>query len=138
MTATLDTTAPDASASPRLREDLLTPDPLLDCLVEVCRLHGLPASRASLSAGLPLDKGALPLNLAERAAGRAGLATKVQRLALARIDALTLPAILILKGEQACVLLGLETASTGSSAGAAKWRILLPDSGQGAITLSTE
>ncbi|KGM41481.1 ABC transporter [Aquabacterium sp. NJ1] len=135
MTATLDTTAPDASAPPRLREDLLTPDPLLDCLVEVCRLHGLPASRASLSAGLPLDKGALPLNLAERAAGRAGLATKVQRLPLARIDALTLPAILILKGEQACVLLGRESGSSGA---AAKWRILLPDSGQGAITLSTE
>ncbi len=135
MTATLDTTAPDASAPPRLREDLLTPDPLLDCLVEVCRLHGLPASRASLSAGLPLDKGPLPLKLADRAAGRAGLATKVQRLPLARIDALTLPAILILKGEQACVLLGRESGSSGA---AAKWRILLPDSGQGAITLSTE
>ncbi len=24
----------------RLREDLIHPDPLLDCLVEVCRLHG--------------------------------------------------------------------------------------------------
>ncbi len=135
MTATLDTTAPDASAPQRLREDLLTPDPLLDCLVEVCRLHGLPASRASLSAGLPLDKGALPLKLAERAAGRAGLATKVQRLPLERIDALTLPAILILKGEQACVLLGRESGISGASA---KWRILLPDSGQGAITLSTD
>jgi len=137
MTATLDTTAPDASAQPRLREDLLTPDPLLDCLVEVCRLHGLPASRASLSAGLPLDKGALPLSLAERAAGRAGLATKVQRLPLDRIDALTLPAILVLKGEQACVLLGRDPGSSGSSGSTAKWRILLPDSGQGAVTLST-
>ena len=37
----------------RLREDLIHPDPLLDCLVEVARLHGLAASRASLSASLP-------------------------------------------------------------------------------------
>src|SRR5262245_54583527 len=45
-------TPPPASA--RLREDLIHPDPLLDCVVEVCRLHGVGASRASLSAGLPL------------------------------------------------------------------------------------
>ena len=29
-----------AGAPNRLREDLIQPDPLLDCLVEVCRLHG--------------------------------------------------------------------------------------------------
>ncbi len=141
MNATTDTTAapattpPTASATPpattpRLRDDLVTPDPLLDCLIEVCRLHGIAATRASLSAGLPLEKGTLPLTLAERAASRVGLATKVQRLALAQLDALTLPAILILRGEQACVLLGRE--------GQDQWRLLMPETGQGAVTLSTE
>jgi ATP-binding cassette subfamily C protein LapB len=89
-----------AEAAPlRLREDLIHPDPLLDCLVEICRLNGQAASRASLSAGLPLGdsgKGRLTIQLTERAAARAGMATKLQRLALPRIDAAALPAILIL------------------------------------------
>ena len=65
--------AKPGAAPQRLREDLIHPDPLLDCLVEVCRLHGLSASRASLSAALPLEGGRLSLDLAERAAARAGL-----------------------------------------------------------------
>jgi ATP-binding cassette subfamily C protein LapB len=116
--------------APRLREDLIAPDPLLDCLIEVCRLHGVAASRASLSAGLPLDKGPLPLALADRAAARAGLATKLQRQDLGKIDALTLPVILVLKGNKACVLLGRE--------GTDAWRVLLPDTGQGAVTMRHE
>ncbi|WP_290874669.1 type I secretion system permease/ATPase [Aquabacterium sp.] len=123
----------------RLREDLVAPDPLLDSLIEVCRLHGIAASRASLSAGLPLDKGPLSLTLAERAAGRAGLATRLQRLSLDQIDDLTLPAILILKGDSACVLLGREAPPTASpeATGDATWRVLLPETGQGAVKLST-
>ncbi|AWI54004.1 type I secretion system permease/ATPase [Aquabacterium olei] len=119
-----------AQPTARLRDDLVTPDPLLDCLIEVCRLHGLGASRAALSAGLPLASGPLTLQLAERAASRAGLATKVQRLAVADIDALTLPAILILHGQRACVLLSREADGT--------CRILLPESGQGAISLTLD
>lgn len=119
-----------AQPAARLRDDLVTPDPLLDCLIEVCRLHGLGASRASLSAGLPLAGGPLTLQLAERAASRAGLATKVQRLAAGDIDALTLPAILILHGQRACVLLSREADGT--------CRILLPESGQGAISLTLD
>src|SRR5690606_213090 len=143
MTATLDSaeTAPRppheaGSAAPRLREDLATPDPLLDCLIEVCRIHGIAASRASLSAGLPLDQGPLPVGLAERAAARAGLATKLQRKSLAGIDALTLPAILILKGNKACVLLG--RAHEAGQAGREAWRVLLPETGQGEVTMTAE
>jgi len=117
----------------RLREDLIHPDPLLDCLVELCRLNGQAASRASLSAGLPLGqsgKGRLTLELAERAASRAGMATKLQRLSLPRIDAAALPAILILKDNQACVLLGWDDGADGKLA-----RVLLPETGQGSIVL---
>ena len=60
-TAAASTVTGQVTAPPRpriavsgLREDLLKPDPLLDCLVEICRLHGRSATRASLSAGLPL------------------------------------------------------------------------------------
>src|SRR5256885_17156266 len=89
-------TTPAGGTVQRLREDLLHPDPLLDCLVEVCRLHGQAASRASLSAGLPLDaenRGRLTLELAERAAARAGMAARLQRLPLERLRAAPLPAI---------------------------------------------
>lgn len=119
--------ASDARDAPsRLREDLLKADPLLDCLIEVCRVHGLPASRASLSAGLPLNQEALPVSLLERAAARAGLATKLQRCDLESVDDATLPAILLLKGDQACVLLGIEQGQA---------RVLMPETGQGAVRL---
>ncbi len=127
--------APPAGSVQRLREDLVHPDPLLDCLVEVCRLHGQPASRASLSAGLPLDaqsQGRLTLELAERAATRAGMAARVQRVALAQIDTATLPVILVLRDHAACVLLGWEE----DQAGARQARVLLPETGQGSMTLS--
>ena len=112
----------------RLREDLIHPDPLLDCLVEVCRLHGQSASRASLAAGLPLVQGRLNLELAERAAVRVGMATRLQRLPLQRIDAAALPAILVLADNQACVLLGHDEQGRA--------RVLLPATGQGTVTLT--
>ncbi len=122
--------AAGAPASARLREDLIAPDPLLDCLIETCRLHGVSASRASLSAALPLDGAPLGLELAERAAARAGMATKVQRVALEAIDTATLPVILVLKGNRACVL-------TARSARRGEVRVLLPETGQGTVTLRT-
>ncbi|MBE7416660.1 MAG: type I secretion system permease/ATPase [Ideonella sp.] len=118
-------------AAARLREDLIHPDPLLDCMVELCRLHGVGASRASLSAGLPLTAGRLSLELVERAAARAGMSARLQRLKLDAIDPLALPAILILAGNKACVLQGF-------SADGAQAQVLLPESGQGAVTLGRD
>jgi ATP-binding cassette, subfamily C, bacterial LapB len=112
----------------RLREDLIAPDPLLDSLIEICRLHGIGASRASLTAGLPRVDGGLTLALAERAAAKVGLATSVRRLAIKQIDALTLPAILILRHNQACVLQSVET--DGSV------RVLMSETGQGSVKLT--
>lgn len=127
--------APARPTPARLREDLIHPDPLLDCLVEVCRLHGQGASRASLSAGLPLSHadngGRMTLELAERAAGRAGMSAKLQRLTLDRIDPAALPAILILRDNHACVLLGWTDEH-----GARVARVLLPETGQGSVTLT--
>lgn len=122
--------AAPAPAVPVLREDLARPDPLLDCLVEVCRLHGVGASRASLSAGLPLEDARLPLELAERAAARAGMATKLQRIGMDAIDSALLPVILILRDNRACVLIARE--NDGSA------RVLLPESGQGEVRLDAE
>lgn len=122
------------AATVRLREDLIHPDPLLDCLVELCRLHGQAATRASLSAALPLRDGRLSIELAERAAARAGMATRLQRLELAALDAAALPAILVLKDNRACVLLGWQDDEAGGS----QARVLLPETGQGAVSLSRD
>ena len=120
-------------AQPRLREDLIHPDPLLDCLVELCRLHGQAASRATLSAGMPLVAGRITLGLAERAVARAGMSTNLQRVALGEIDAAALPAILILKDNRACVLLGWSSENGSDSA-----RVLLPETGQGSVALARD
>jgi ATP-binding cassette subfamily C protein LapB len=124
----MNTTLAPTPAPARLREDLIHPDPLLDSLVEVCRLHGQPASRASLSAGLPLVEGRLTLELAERAAARAGMAARLQRLLLDRIDGAALPAILVLAGNETCVLTGFDAQGDAL--------VLLPATGQGAVRLA--
>ncbi len=111
-----------------LREDLLHHDPLLDCLVELTRLHGTPSTRAALSAGLPLENGRLKPSLFARAAARAGLASKIVRRPLNDIDTAVLPAILLLKGDEACVLLGWN--KSGDLA-----RLLFSETGQGEVLL---
>ncbi len=118
----------------RLREDLIHPDPLLDCLVEICRLQGVAATRASLAAGLPIEPerhARLTVELAERAASRAGMVARVQRLPLAQLDATALPTILLLAGDDACVLLGW--GDDGQSA-----RVLLSTTGQGSVLLTKD
>jgi len=102
---------------------------LLACLVELTRLHGRPSTRAALSAGLPLEGGCLTPSLFARAASRAGLSSRIVRRALDGIDSVLLPVILLLKGDQACVLLGWNEA--GDTA-----QLLFPETGQGEITLA--
>ncbi|HZV54465.1 MAG TPA: type I secretion system permease/ATPase, partial [Rhodocyclaceae bacterium] len=114
-----------------LREDQFHHDPLLDCLVELTRIHGRPSTRAALSAGLPMPKAGLTPSLFPRAASRAGFSSKVVRRSLDKIDAALLPVILLLDGNEACLLLGWE--HDGAVA-----RVLLPETGQGGVTLARE
>lgn len=114
-----------------VREDRLHHDPLLDCLVELTRIHGRPSTHAALSAGLPLPAEGLTPSLFVRAAQRAGFASKLVRRALDKIDNALLPVILLLKGNEACILLGWD--ESGSLA-----RLLFPDTGQGAVTMPRE
>src|SRR5687768_9849207 len=108
-----------------LREDHLHHDPLLDCLVELTRIHARASTHAALSAGLPLNKDGLTPALFARAAARAGFSSKVVRRPLSKIDPALLPVILLLEGSEACVLLGWDPG--GSVA-----RVLCPDTAQGA------
>lgn len=79
-------------------------DDLLDCLLIVARLHGETVTRDGAVAGLPLE-GRLCPSLFGRAARRAGLSSRVVRQPLFRLNRALLPAVLLLEGERACVLL---------------------------------
>ncbi len=114
-----------------LREDVLHHDPLLDCLVELTRIHGRPSTHAALSAGLPLLQDGLTPSLFARAAARAGFSSKVVRRPLDKIDAALLPVVLLLAGNEACLLLNWDEHNHTA-------RLLFPDSGQGAVALTRE
>ncbi len=88
------------NAQPRLDVD----DPLLDGLLILCKLHGCPASRASLCSGLPLASQRLGPELLPRAAARAGLQARILKRELGAISALNLPVLLLLKDGRCAVL----------------------------------
>lgn len=81
-------------------------DPLLDCLAELAKHHGQALSRDALVAGLPLAGHRLTPALLPRAAARAGLTARLLRQPLADIESALLPVLLLLRHNQACLLLG--------------------------------
>lgn len=101
-------------------------DPLLDCLVLLAKIEHRPLSAEALSAGLPVDERGFTPELFVRAAARSGLSARVTSRPLSRISNLVLPAVLLLKDRQACVLLGLDEQAKSA-------RILQPDSGAGEV-----
>ena len=121
----------NGAQSSGIREDLLHRDPLLDCLVELTRIHGRPSTRAALTAGLPLLPEGLTPSLFARAAAHAGFSAKVVRRELLKIDPALFPVILLLKNNEACLLQGWNEERTHA-------QLLLPDSGQGAVSMSLE
>lgn len=80
-------------------------DPLLDCLVQLTHLHGKPYTAQALSNGLPLVDQRLTPSLLARAAARAQFSTRIVQRSLDDVPQGLLPAILILHGDRACLLL---------------------------------
>ncbi|MBE0614401.1 MAG: type I secretion system permease/ATPase [Burkholderiales bacterium] len=83
--------------------EMLT-DPLAACLAQVTRLLGQPMSAQALVAGLPVGAAGLSPALFARAAERAGFSARSIEIDLARFPKLSLPAVLLLKERNACVL----------------------------------
>ncbi|MDP1991725.1 MAG: type I secretion system permease/ATPase [Syntrophales bacterium] len=117
------TTAPPKDWNPGDDTDMRD-DPLLDCLIQLTKLYGHPASRTGLISGLPLVMNRLTVELFSRAADRVDLASRVIKRPLERIFPLQLPAVLLLKDRQACVLVERE-------AGGDQFRIILPETAMG-------
>ena len=81
-------------------------DTLLQCLLALCRYHGNASTAEALVGGLPLEHGRLTPGLFERASSRAGLVSRVLEQPADSIERELLPAVVLLEGERACLLLG--------------------------------
>ncbi len=82
------------------------PDELLLCLQMVARAHGELPTRDALMSGLPAENGRLTPGLFSRAAHRAHLSSQLVSCPLSELKDALLPAIVLLRDERACVLLG--------------------------------
>jgi ATP-binding cassette subfamily C protein LapB len=127
MTENKDQVSPD---NWKLGEDTDThDDSLLDCLIQLTKLHGRPTSRTSLRSGLPLVMNRLTVELFPRAAERVGLSSRILKRPLDRIASIQLPAVLLLLDRQACVLVAIDDE-------AEKFKILMPETGMGEKVIS--
>lgn len=82
------------------------PDSLLESLLLIARSHGAQLTRDAAMAGLPSPDGRLTPSLFDRAARRAGLSSRIVKRDPRQLRNDLLPAVLLLKGEEACVLVG--------------------------------
>jgi ATP-binding cassette subfamily C protein LapB len=105
-------------------------DPLLDCLMQLTKLHGRSASKTALTAGLPLVNDKLSVELFPRAAERAGLSSRILHRSLDKITNIQLPVVLLLNDRQACILVKRN--------GDGKLITLMPETGMGEKELSVE
>ncbi|WP_293763782.1 type I secretion system permease/ATPase [uncultured Aquitalea sp.] len=99
---------PQASSIPLQATHL---DPLLDCLFALARSYGINATRESLVAGIPLTDNRLSPSMFSRSARRIGLASRVVRQPVEQLREALLPAVLLLKGDEACILRGIDQAT---------------------------
>ena len=94
----------------------------------VVHAHGGTLSRQAAIDGLPLVNNRLTPSLFKRAAKRAGLTSNVVRKPLDKLNPALFPAVLLLEGEEACVLLGWQ--DDGQTA-----RVIFPELGKAEATL---
>ncbi len=106
-------------------------DSLLSSLIEIARFHGRAMTPEGFLAGLPLQEGLLTPALLRRAAARAGLASRISRRPLDAIREELLPAILLLKDNNSCILLGINKDRTQA-------RVVFSEAGQGATEIGLE
>jgi len=104
-------------------------DPLLSCLTILSKLLNKPHSAESLIAGLPLIDNKLTPKLFSRAAERAGLSSKIVKRPLRKVSNLVLPAVLLLKNSNACIVLEFKKDIA---------RVIFPESGEGESEISLE
>ena len=114
----------------KISEDSTTPvDYLLNCLVIVSKLLKHEKSPQHICHGLPLQNGFLTVALFQRAAERCTLSSRLNKIKLKSLSSLTSPAVLLLNGQRACVLVGLNHLK-----GTAK--VIYPETGEGVAEIN--
>ena len=103
-------------------------DELLQCLQIVARAHGESTTPDALMAGLPAEHARLTPSLFARAALRAHLSSQLVKSPLGELNTALLPAIVLLKGERACVLFGF-------NADRSEARVVFPELGDSHVQL---
>lgn len=103
-------------------------DPLLKCLMHLTQQNHRPLSAQALRNGLPLENNKLTPKLFVRAAKRAGFSAKIVKRKLLDISPLTLPAVLLLDNDDACILQEID-GQTGEAI------LIFPDSGMKRIAM---
>lgn len=106
----------------------VVPDELLSCLLIVAPAHGEASTPDALMAGLPVEHGHLTPGLFARAARRAHLSSHLVRTPLTRLKDALLPAIVLLHGERACVVLGFNDDRSQA-------RVIYPELGDSPVHL---
>ena len=92
----------------------------------VCRVHQLVTTRDALIAGLPLRNGKMTPALFKRAAERINLSVTTLKRSLNQIRSEFLPVTLLLNGEDACVLTGVDVKSKTA-------RVIYPELGDAEV-----
>lgn len=118
------------STTRRVGEQSVRFDPLLDSVIAIANIFGITTTFEALSAGLPLEGNRITPDLLPRAAGRAGLTAKLARRTLDNLRPGLLPAILLLKENQACLL--LEWLPSGEA------RVRFPEHGESSDLLTRD
>jgi ATP-binding cassette subfamily C protein LapB len=106
-------------------------DSLLQCLLTVCRFHGVGTTAAAICGGLPLKDGRLTPDLFERAASRVGLASKILYRNIGEIEHALLPAVVMLKNQRACLLTGWDDSGENAE-------IVYPEHNEALVIVSKE
>jgi len=86
------------------QQNNITNDPLLACLGVLCRLENQNFQPQLITTDLPLVNNQLTPTLFVRAAKRCNLTANIKKIPLRKLATLPLPSVLILKGNQACVI----------------------------------
>ncbi|WP_328803249.1 type I secretion system permease/ATPase [Oceanomicrobium pacificus] len=101
---------PARPAGPDWQFDRTGADPLADCLLAALHRLGIDLGPSTLTAGLPLPRdGRLTPPLAVEALERHQIRARLVRRPLSGLPDAVLPAVLFLKGRDACLLLGRES-----------------------------
>ena len=106
-------------------------DTLLECLLFLSKYHERPASAESLTTGLAIHGTLMSPSMFSQSARRIGLITKTVQREIENISPLSLPAVMMLGTDRACILLDIDFEK-----GVA--RTIMPDINDGETVVSID